>query len=74
MELHERMFRTKPGQVTWADPKIGKTCAQCRLFDRKERVCDKVRQVTGAKGKPFDGEKAMACSVFEALDTTNAGL
>ncbi len=74
MELRERMTKTTVGQVTWADPKIGKTCAQCRFFDRKSKICDKVKLVTGSKGKPFNGDRAIACSVFEALDTGNVSL
>ncbi len=74
MELRERMIRTKPGQVTWANPEINKTCAQCGHFGQKTKICGKVRLVTGVKGQPFDGGKAIACSVFEALDTENPSL
>jgi hypothetical protein len=71
MELRERMVRTTAGQVTWASPELGKKCIECRHFDG---ACLKVKVVSGLKGKPYDGKKAIACSVFEGLDTQRPNL
>lgn len=74
MELSERMLLTVAGQVTWASPEIGKKCVDCRQYDQSDMICKKVKLVCRTKGKPFDGRRAIACSVFEALDTKTPNL
>lgn len=71
MELRERMTKTVAGQVTWASPELGKKCVECKHYDN---ACLKVKVVSGIKGKPYDGKRAIACSVFEALDTETPNL
>ena len=74
MELRERMVLTKEGQVTWADPSIGKKCVECshciKKFDKGvTHICDLVKLHTGKAGKPYDALRAIACSKFAPVDT-----
>ena len=73
MELSERMMKTVDGQVTWAEPKLGKTCAQCRWRiphpkpkPMMEDRCELVFVHSKKQGLPFNAERAIACSMFEA--------
>lgn len=73
-ELGQRMAKTVSGQVTWAEPELGKTCAECKHLARhpnpgqfKPDVCQLVKLHTGRIGKPFMGRKAIACPKFEGL-------
>ena len=76
MELAERVAMTKEGQVTWADPDIGRKCWEClhahnkwpRAPNRKTHICSMVRLVSGRTGKPFDAQRAIACSKFKGVD------
>lgn len=71
-ELKERMVKTMDGQVTWAEPELGKTCAECKHLARhpkpkefRQNVCQLVKVHTGKIGVPFMGRKAIACPKFE---------
>jgi methionyl-tRNA synthetase len=71
MELSERMQKTAEGQLTWADPTLGKTCDQCKHCERhpkprefKPDVCTLVKVHTGKIGMPFMARKAVACPKF----------
>lgn len=71
-ELGQRMAKTVSGQVTWAEPELGKTCAECRHLARhpkprefKPDVCQLVKVHTGKIGASFMGRKAIACPKFE---------
>lgn len=77
MDLRERMANTKEGQVTWANPDLGKKCSECAHADnkwpsapnRKTHICKLVRVVSGKVGVPYDGNRAIACSKFAEVDT-----
>jgi hypothetical protein len=75
MELQERMAKTVKGQVTWADPSKGMKCKSCKHLSRvplhenrsDKRLnhrCDLVKLHTKKKGVPFNGDLAIACSMF----------
>ena len=72
MTLEERMLKTVPGQVTWANPELGKNCKDCKHClphpkpkpQRGDR-CDLVRVMTRKIGNSFNGSTAIACSKFE---------
>lgn len=73
-ELGQRMAKTVSGQVTWAEPELGKTCAECKHLalhpkprEFKRDVCLLVKVHIGRIGKPFMGRKAIACPKFEGL-------
>lgn len=75
MELSERMQKTVQGQVTWASPELGKTCAQCKwrvrhpkpkLAPLMEDQCQLVFVHTKRRGVPFNASRAIACSKFES--------
>lgn len=66
MELAERMRKTVLGQVTWADPDIGKKCWECKNY--KRGICTLVRVVSGKTGVKYDGKRAIACSKFAGVD------
>jgi len=75
MELEERMQKTKPGQVTWANPDLGKMCLECAHLEpapkhkgRAMHVCKMVRVVSGMNGIPYDAVRAIACSKFAGID------
>jgi len=75
MDLRERMTLTHEGQVTWANPDIGKKCYQCVYAvrnpnDMRKKCCAMVKAVTGKNGKPYDVDRAIACSKFSEVDTT----
>lgn len=80
MELNERMAWTTEGQVTWADPELGKKCFQCVHADhkwpsaknRKTHICTLVKLVSGRTGAPYDGKRAIACSKFAEVDKTTS--
>lgn len=77
MDLNERMMRTKHGQVTWADPNLGKKCIECKwcvrhnkpkLNPRLEDQCQLVFVHAKKPGDPFNAKMAIACSMFAAVD------
>ena len=73
MELHERMVLTKEGQVTWANPELGKKCYECAHSarhpkDSSKHECKLVKLITKRTGKPYDAYRAIACSKFEVVD------
>lgn len=77
MELVERMNLTKEGQVTWAQPEIGKKCIDCKHMllspmpsQHRKHICALVKAHTGKVGILYDGNRAIACSEFEGLDTS----
>lgn len=79
MELAERMQKTVPGQVTWANPDLGKKCLDCahltpapKTKGRPMHICTLVRVVSGSKGVPYDAERAIACSKFAAVDNSTS--
>ncbi len=71
------MVKTVEGQVTWADPDLGKKCFECKHCEikfknppnRKTHVCKLVRLASGRNGVAYDGQRAIACSKFSAVDT-----
>jgi hypothetical protein len=74
-ELEERMALTKPGQVTWAKPELGRRCETCvHMVDRSEREmkgvkvararCALVKAHTGKRGLEFAVQGAIACSQY----------
>jgi len=74
-KLAERIAVTHEGQVTWADPSLAKRCAACRHYasanisrgkQKDFGRCGMVKVMTRKPGKPFDGQRAWACSKFEA--------
>ena len=71
MELVERMQKTVEGQVTWANPELGKKCIDCahaslskKPSSHRRHVCKLVRVVSGRSGVLFDAQRAIACSKF----------
>ena len=75
MELQERMSKTVKGQVTWADPDKGMKCKACKHLVRvpshevgsDKRLCHRcalVKLHTKKNGVPFNGDLAIACSMF----------
>jgi hypothetical protein len=79
MELQQRINMTAQGQVTWANPEIGKKCIECaniadapRPSQRKKHICELVRVVSGKKGVPYDATIAVACSKFQDIDNSKA--
>lgn len=79
MELTERMQKTILGQVTWANPDLGKKCIDCayiaravKIKDKKTHVCTLVLAVSGIKGVPYDAKRAIACSKFAEVDTSTS--
>lgn len=72
--LDERMRMHRAGQITWPEPALGRTCAECRHFlvaDVKTRGkgrCDLVRAHANGKvtGVLFEGANAIACPQFAA--------
>lgn len=71
MELSERMQKTVDGQLTWADPTLGKMCSDCKYSARhpkpkehRPNVCELVKLHTGKIGEPYMARKAIACSKF----------
>jgi len=68
--LEQRMQLTRQGQVTWAQPSLGKLCTDCTYFARDkpgkpDGICRMVKVMTKKKGKPFDGSQAWACGKYE---------
>ena len=59
--LAERMRIHTPGQVTWPEPQLGKTCAECTHFittrfkTAGKGECYLVKGHQGVAGKGFDG-------------------
>jgi len=79
MELQERINMTIKGQLTWANPDLGKKCIQCahispahKPVERKRHVCSLVRLHTGKKGVPYDAIYATACNKFHDIDNSDA--
>jgi len=79
MELTERMQKTVPGQVTWANPDLGKKCLDCahltpapQTKGKPMHICALVGVVSGKKGIPYDAVRAIACSKFAAVDTSTS--
>ena len=76
MELQERMAKTVEGQLTWADPSLGKTCADCKHREAhpkprefKPDICTLVKIHTKKIGVPFMARKAIACGKYEENTT-----
>ncbi len=76
MELQERMAKTVLGQLTWANPELGKTCAECKHCathpkprEFRPNVCQLVKVHTGRVGLPFMASKAIACGKYEENTT-----
>ena len=72
MDLQERMSKTVPGQVTWANPEIGQRCSACKYVQRHDKPkhpltdqCKLVFMVSRRHGVPFNAKQAIACSKFE---------
>lgn len=72
-DLQDRMSKTVLGQVTWANPDLGKKCFQCKHIKvhpkpssdgRKMHQCALVKVHMRKPGVPFDGNNAIACSMF----------
>lgn len=71
-ELAARMALHTPGQITWPEPDLKKTCDQCQHFapppdgarGEGEGVCDLVRAHQHVTGRAFYGAKATACPQF----------
>jgi len=75
MGLAERMNATVPGQVTWANPDLGRRCNECihiqlasRPSQHNRHVCGLVKLVSGRSGVNLNAHRAIACSKFEAID------
>jgi hypothetical protein len=68
--LADRMAATRPGQAAWAEPLLGKTCANCEHFlERRggtsfDGTCDLFTRRTRRKVW-FDGGHAKACMDWE---------
>jgi hypothetical protein len=79
MKLQQRINMTVQGQVTWANPEIGRKCIECahitdapKPSQRKKHICELVRVVSGKKGFPYDAEFSVACSKFQDIDNSKA--
>ncbi|MFT6772642.1 MAG: hypothetical protein ACJA1L_000347 [Paracoccaceae bacterium] len=73
MSAMDRMMQTKEGQVAPCRPGCGACCSQCvsgRKSSKKKGVqlgrCAQVEAMHRRPGRPYDGEKAIACAKFEA--------
>lgn len=63
------------GQVTWPEPLLGKSCAECAQFrtgefktDPQKGRCRLVAAHQNVTGKGFVGSTAIACPKFEARE------
>lgn len=71
--LAERMAKFTAGQITWPEPKLGRTCDQCEYFSRNgiktegKGRCWLVRAHQRVDGLAFKGADAVACPKFRAL-------
>lgn len=74
-DLATRMRMHMPGQVTWPEPELGKTCADCAHFNTKvfktagRGRCVLVAGHQGVHGMGFIGGGATACPKFRAGGT-----
>jgi hypothetical protein len=75
LELQDRMAKTVKGQVSWADPEKGMKCISCKHLSRvpphkigaDKRLahrCDLVKLHSKKDGAAFNGNLAIACSMF----------
>lgn len=73
--LEQRMARTAPGQLTWAEPKLNATCFDCKHFTTNEDevhrslpdgkgICKACYVHGQKKPKPYRGA-AIACPQLE---------
>ncbi len=68
--LEIRMALHKPGQLTWPEPELGKTCADCAHFNTApfktagKGRCNLVAAHQNVNGQGFDGGGATACPRF----------
>ncbi|WP_127110422.1 hypothetical protein [Pararhodobacter zhoushanensis] len=73
-DLPARMSQHRPGQVTWPEPLLGRSCAQCaHLTPEKPRKdgtlrgrCAKVMTHQNVQGVAFSFADAVACPQFYA--------
>jgi hypothetical protein len=73
--LADRMAKHTPGQVTWPEPLLGKTWAQCRHFaaggfktNPDKGRCRLVAAHQNVTGMGFAGSTAIACPKFTERD------
>jgi hypothetical protein len=74
--LQHRISLTRPGQVTWANPALGKSCETCahlcnsrsKRNGEKVAVCSLVKVHSRKPGKEFLVEGAVACSMWRAVE------
>ena len=80
MDVQERMAKTVKGQVTWANPDLGKKCSGCAHIQKVPRAelpknpligvdhrCGLVKVHTGKKGEAFNARTAIACNKFKGV-------
>jgi hypothetical protein len=71
--LDQRMRLTRPGQVTWAQPALGRKCTDCQHYcfsgddPAAGGICALVRTISRRHGPFFQGAEAWACSMFQEL-------
>ncbi len=65
--LRDRMRLHTAGQITWPEPELNMTCAECSHFNTApfemlgKGSCRLVAVHQGINGKGFDGATAIAC-------------
>lgn len=69
--LADRMAKHVPGQVTWPEPLLGRTCKDCTFFvaggfktSPDKGRCRLVAAHQNVQGKGFAGSTAIACPKF----------
>lgn len=69
-DLAQRMKLHVPGQLTWPEPELGRTCSECAYFQTADFKtpgkgrCHLVRAHQNVSGLGFDGASATACPKF----------
>ena len=70
-DLAARMALHTPGQITWPEPELKKTCNQCHHYGpppngcaADKGVCGLVQAHQNVVGRVFEGAKATACPQF----------
>lgn len=72
-DLATRIALHTPGQITWPEPALQKTCADCDHFDTHNVKtagggrCDLVLRHQSVSGKIFIGAMATACTQFRKV-------
>lgn len=70
--LVDRMALHVAGQITWPEPLLRRTCAECQHFNTAglktagKGRCNLVRGHQKTEGKAFTGANAVACPQFRA--------